>query len=104
MSQQQDPNGNQLNIELTEEVADGSYANLVVIQHSYAEFILDFVNIMPNTPKAKVKSRIILAPIHAKRLLRALADNVTNYESQHGTIDTKDVEMPLNFGGTTAQA
>ncbi len=104
MSQQQDPNANQLNIELTEEVAEGSYANLVVIQHSYAEFILDFVNIMPSTPKSKVKSRIILAPIHAKRLLRALADNVANYESQHGTIDTKDVEMPLNFGGPTAQA
>ena len=98
MSQQQDPNANQLNIELTEEVAEGSYANLVVIQHSYAEFILDFVNIMPSTPKSKVKSRIILAPIHAKRLLRALADNVANYESQHCTIDMKDVELPLNFG------
>lgn len=104
MSQQQDQNPNQINIELTEDVAEGSYSNLAIITHSYAEFILDFVNIMPGTPKSKVKSRIILAPIHAKRLLRALSDNINNYESQHGTIDMKDIELPLNFGGPTAQA
>lgn len=104
MSQEQDQNPNQLNIELTEEVAEGSYANLSIITHSYAEFIMDFINVMPGTPKSKVKSRIILAPIHAKRLLRALSENIANYEEQNGTIDMKEMDLPLNFGGPTAQA
>ncbi len=99
---------NQISIELNEEVAQGVYSNLAIITHSSAEFILDFVRIMPGVPKAQVKSRIILTPEHAKRLMLALKDNVAKYESVHGTI--KKVEnvggtvLPMNFGGPTAQA
>lgn len=77
---------NNLNIELTEEVAEGVYSNLAIIAHSNGEFILDFVRIVPNSPKAKVKSRVIVTPQHAKRLLRALADNVQKFEKQFGPI------------------
>jgi len=96
----------QLNIELSEEMADGAYANLAIITHSFAEFVIDFVNVMPNVPKAKVKSRIVMTPQHAKRLMKALIDNVKRFEAQHGNI--KDQEgasaMPFNFGTPTAQA
>ncbi len=91
----------QINIELEEEVAEGTYSNLAIINHSLSEFIVDFVNIMPGVPKAKVKSRIILTPQHAKRLTKALAENVTKFEQAHGEI--KDYELPpipLNFGPT----
>ncbi|NJC26354.1 DUF3467 domain-containing protein [Neolewinella antarctica] len=79
---------NQLNIDLPEDIAEGVYSNLAIIAHSNSEFIVDFVRIIPNTPKAKVKSRVILTPEHAKRLLNALADNIAKYEKQFGTIDT----------------
>jgi hypothetical protein len=95
----------QLNIEISEEVAEGAYANLAIITHSQAEFVIDFVNIMPGTPKSKVKSRIILTPQHAKRFMKALTENVTRYESASGKIqDLEEVQLPLNFGGPTAQA
>lgn len=94
----------QLNIELSEEMADGAYANLAIITHSFAEFVIDFVNVMPNVPKAKVKSRIVMTPQHAKRLMRALVDNVKRFEAQHGTIKEEAVNMPFNFGTPTAQA
>ncbi len=77
----------QLNIELSEEMSEGVYSNLAIISHSASEFVLDFVRIMPNTPKAKVKSRVILTPAHAKRLMNALQDNVQKYEQQFGRID-----------------
>ena len=77
---------NQLNIELSEEVAQGIYSNLAVISHSSSEFILDFIRLMPGVPKAKVKSRIILTPEHPKRLLGALQENVARYENQYGLI------------------
>lgn len=77
---------NQLNIELPEEIAEGIYSNLAIIAHSNSEFVVDFVRIVPNTPKAKVKSRVILTPQHAKRLLAALADNVQKFEKQFGPI------------------
>ena len=98
---------NQINVELSEDVAQGIYSNLAIITHSSAEFVLDFVRVMPGVPKAKVQSRIILTPEHAKRLLLALQDNIAKYESVHGKI--KDVQgggpvMPMNFGGPTAQA
>lgn len=96
---------NQLNIEISEEVAEGSYANLAIITHSHAEFVVDFVNVMPGTPKSKVKSRIILTPQHAKRLMKALIDNVEKFEAVNGAIkDLDEVQIPLNFGGPTAQA
>ena len=96
---------NQLNIELTEEVADGIYSNLAIITHSNSEFVLDFVKVMPGVPKAKVKARILLTPQHAKRLLAAIQDNVSKYESVHGTIkQTEGIGIPMNFGGPAAQA
>ena len=103
--EQQNPVPNQLNIEISEEVAEGTYSNLVIITHSHAEFIVDFANVMPGTPKSKVKSRIILTPQHAKRFLKALDDNIQRFEETHGVIkDQETVEFPLNFGGPTAQA
>ncbi len=96
---------NQLNIEISEEVSEGVYANLAIITHSHAEFVVDFVNVMPGTPKSKVKSRIILTPTHAKRFMKAMIDNVKKFESVNGNIqDIEAVELPLNFGGPTAQA
>jgi hypothetical protein len=96
---------NQLNIELTEEMAEGTYSNLAIITHSNAEFVVDFVNVMPGTPKSKVKSRVILTPMHAKRFMKALVENVERYEAANGTIaDMLPVEIPMNFGGPTAQA
>lgn len=95
----------QLNIELTEEMADGEYANLAIITHSFAEFVIDFVNVMPNVPKAKVKSRIVMTPQHAKRLMKALIDNVKRFEAQYGNIkDQETTAMPFNFGTPPAQA
>ena len=103
--QQQDPGQNQLNIELNEEMAEGTYSNLAIITHSNAEFVVDFINVMPSAPKAKVKSRIILTPQHAKRLLKALADNVKKFEQVHGNIkDIEPVSIPMQFGGPAAQA
>ena len=105
MQDQQLPQDQQLNIELTEDVADGSYANLAIITHSFAEFVIDFVNVMPNVPKAKVKSRIVMTPQHAKRLMRALVENVKRFEAQHGNIKDQEAgAMPFNFGGTAGQA
>jgi ribonuclease BN (tRNA processing enzyme) len=96
---------NQLNIEISEEVAEGQYANLVIITHSHAEFVLDFVNVMPGTPKSKVKSRIILTPQHAKRFMKALTENVNRFEAGNGKIqDLEEVQLPMNFGGPSAQA
>ncbi|MBA3829448.1 MAG: DUF3467 domain-containing protein [Taibaiella sp.] len=95
----------QLNIELSEEMADGAYANLAIITHSFAEFVIDFVNVMPNLPKAKVKSRIIMTPQHAKRLMRAMVDNVKRFEAQYGQIKEQETtNLPFNFGTPTAQA
>jgi len=96
---------NQLNIEISEETAEGQYANLAIITHSHAEFVIDFVNVMPGTPKSKVKSRIILTPQHAKRFMKALIENVSRFESVNGSIqDLEAVDLPMNFGGPTAQA
>lgn len=95
----------QLNIEISEEVAEGQYANLVIITHSHAEFVIDFVNVMPGTPKSKVKSRLILTPQHAKRFMKALSENVVRFETANGKIqDLEEVQLPMNFGGPSAQA
>ena len=77
---------NQLQIELKEEIAEGTYANLAIIAHSTSEFVLDFVRMMPGVSKAKVKSRIVMTPEHAKRLALALQDNLMRYEAQFGEI------------------
>ncbi|MBS9773681.1 MAG: DUF3467 domain-containing protein [Tenacibaculum sp.] len=97
--------GQQLDIELDQEMADGVYSNLAIINHSNTEFIVDFINIMPGMPKAKVKSRVILTPQHAKRLMNALAENVHRFEEAHGEIkDYEQPTIPMNFGGTTGEA
>ena len=96
---------NQLNIEISEEISEGVYANLAIITHSHAEFVVDFVNVMPGTPKSKVKSRIILTPFHAKRFMKAMIDNVKKFEAANGVIqDMEQVELPFTFGGPAAQA
>jgi Protein of unknown function (DUF3467) len=103
MAEQQ--GNNQLNIEISEEVAEGEYANLAIITHSHAEFVIDFVNVMPGTPKSKVKSRIIFTPQHAKRFMKALTENILRFEGTNGKIqDLEEVALPMNFGGPTAQA
>ena len=98
--------GNGLNLELDENLAQGTYSNLALINHSVSEFVVDFINVMPGVPKAKVKSRIILTPQHAKRLMKALNENVIKFEGQHGQIKDLDSSnnVPINFGGPTAQA
>jgi hypothetical protein len=100
-------NQTQISIELNEETAQGIYSNLAVITHSASEFVIDFIRLMPGVPKAQVKSRIILTPEHAKRLVAAMQDNIEKYEAVHGKIkEVKGTEppMPLTFGGPTAQA
>ena len=95
----------QINIELSDEMAEGTYSNLAIITHSHSEFIVDFIKMMPGAPKAKVKSRIILTPQHAKRLFKALQDNITKFERLHGEIIVPEAEnLPLNFGGPKAEA
>ncbi len=98
-------NKNQINIELTDEIAEGIYSNLAIIAHSSTEFIVDFIKLMPASPKAKVKSRIILTPQNAKRLYKALAENISKYEQTHGTIkDVNEKMPPFTMGGPAAQA
>lgn len=95
----------QINIELGAEVAEGTYSNLAIITHSHTEFVIDFVRLMPGVPKAKVKSRVVLTPQHAKRLMNALRENITKFESVHGPIkEIKGPGLPMNLGGPTAQA
>lgn len=96
----------ELNIELDEETAEGTYSNLVMIAHSPEEFILDFIRVVPGVQKARVKERIIITPQHAKRLLRALQDNVDRYEEDYGHIDTEGgaPDRPFHFGGPDAKA
>lgn len=101
-----DKNPNQINIELSEEVAEGVYSNLAMIAHSNSEFVIDFIRLMPGVPKAKVKSRIVITPEHAKRLLKALDDNIHKYEDTFGAIkQTEEApKFPINFGGTVGEA
>lgn len=89
-------NPDQLQIELKEEVAQGTYANLAIITHSTSEFILDFVRIMPGLPKAGVQSRIVMTPENAKRLMFALQDNIVKYEKNFGTIQMPEQQRNNN--------
>jgi hypothetical protein len=100
------PQQNQINIELSEEIAEGIYSNLAMIAHSNSEFVIDFIRLMPGVPKAKVKSRIVITPEHAKRLLSALKDNIQKYEATFGSIkQTNEMpQFPMNFGGTMGEA
>jgi len=101
----EEQNDNQLNIELSEDIAEGVYSNLAIITHSNSEFVLDFIRVMPGIPKAKVKSRVILTPEHAKRLLTAMEDNIAKFEAVNGRIKIQEEPpFPMNFGGTMGQA
>jgi len=106
MSEEKQKKRNQISIELSEEIAEGEYANLATIAHSNSEFVIDFIRLMPGTPKAKVKSRIIVTPEHAKRLLLALKENIEKYENAFGPIKQTDEapKFPINFGGTVGEA
>ncbi len=100
------PNPQQINIELSEEIAEGIYSNLAMIAHSNSEFVIDFIRLMPGVPKAKVKSRIVITPEHAKRLLNALKDNIEKYEANFGAIKPagEPPRFPMNFGGAIGEA
>lgn len=104
--QVKNPKANQINIELPEEVAEGVYSNLAMIAHSNSEFVIDFIRLMPGVPKAKVKSRVVITPEHAKRLLGALNDNIQKYEQMHGPIKQSNEapQFPMNFGGVAGEA
>ncbi len=91
------PGQQQVNIEIPEDKVDGTYANFVVITHSHAEFIMDFTRIVPGSDKAKVQSRVIMAPQNAKALLKALENNIQRYEQQHG-----EIKMGGESGGSQA--
>jgi transcriptional regulatory protein LevR len=97
---------NQVSIELNEEIASGIYSNLAVITHSNAEFVCDFIQMLPGMPKAQVKSRIIMTPLNAKRLVAALMDNIQKYEQNVGVILDDEMQSPptMNFGTPTTQA
>ena len=101
MSDNKEQKKGQINIELDEAVAEGIYSNLAIINHSVSEFVIDYVTIMPGTPKSKVKARIILTPQHAKRFHKALGDNIKRFEADNGSIqDVEQPPIPLNFGPT----
>jgi len=97
---------NQVNIELTEEISVGVYSNLAIITHSPSEFVNDFIQLMPGVPKGKVRSRVIMTPQNAKRLMQALQDNIQKYEQTFGKIQEVDGPPmpPMNFGTPTTQA
>ena len=94
-----------MNIELSESIAEGLYTNLAMIAYSREEFVIDFIRIMPNVPKAKVKSRVIITPEHAKRLVLVLEENIRKYEESFGDIkDTEQTNFPITFGGGGGEA
>ena len=101
MSDKKVSNEQQLNISIDEATSDGVYSNLAIINHSTSEFIVDFITVMPGSPKARVKSRVILTPEHAKRFFKALGDNIKRFETTNGDITTNETpSIPLNFGPT----
>lgn len=101
MDNNQNQQEGNINIQLNEMVAAGVYCNLALVNHSPSEFVLDFIQLMPGVQQANVRSRVILAPLHAKRVLSALQQNITNYEQQYGEI--KEVE-PFVVGQNNVQA
>lgn len=99
---------NQLNIELPEELAEGNYVNLALIAHSPSEFVMDFIRILPGIPKAKVKSRVVMTPDHAYRLMLALQENIQKFEANHGAImkegEDGSYPFPMNYNGPIGEA
>jgi len=104
MKSSNDKKGN-INLELDEKLAQGTYSNLALINHSVSEFVVDFINVMPGVPKAKVKSRIILTPQHAKGFSEALNENISRFEKSNGLIKDYDNQKSINLNfGPTAEA
>ncbi|MBO4372798.1 MAG: DUF3467 domain-containing protein [Bacteroidales bacterium] len=105
---QEEPKNNKptLSIEVPDDVLDGVYSNFAVVAHSSSEFVVDFVQVVPNSPKARVRSRVILNPEHAKRLLNALANNIENYENQFGEIKMPEqkIKFPIKFDSFKGEA
>lgn len=100
-----DQQENQMNIELSEDIALGVYSNLAVITHSPAEVVCDFIQMMPGMPKGKVRSRVLMTPQNAKRFLHALADNIEKYEQNFGVIEEPQTGMPpMHFGTPNTMA
>ena len=93
MNQNKNNPENQIEIELSEEIAQGIYSNLAIISHSSSEFVLDFIRVVPGVPKAKVKSRIILTPDHAKRLISALEENIEKFEKMNGPVSINNENL-----------
>jgi len=95
------PPHQQLNIELGDKEAEGIYANLAMITHSPTEIIIDFARVMPRTSKARVLSRIIMTPMHAKLLYKALTENLKKFEGQFGEIKVHGaphgISKPIGF-------
>lgn len=106
--QQQQQEENQINVELSEEMAEGEYVNLAMIAHSQSEFVIDFIKMMPGIPKARVKSRVILTPDHVYRLMQALKENIQKYEEVYGPItdDNSQIgfQFPMNYRGPIGEA
>lgn len=97
----------QINIELTEEMAEGVFVNLAMIAHSQSEFVIDFIRMMPNVPKAKVKARVVMTPDHAHRLLAALKENIARYEESYGELSESNqigFQFPMNYRGPIGEA
>jgi hypothetical protein len=108
MAKQQQQEENQINVELTEEIAEGEYVNLAMIAHSQSEFVIDFIKMMPGIPKARVKSRVILTPDHVYRLMNALKENIQRYEEAYGAISEDQSQIgfqfPMNYRGPIGEA
>jgi Protein of unknown function (DUF3467) len=106
--QQQQEEENQINVELSEEMAEGEYVNLAMIAHSQSEFVIDFIKMMPGIPKARVKSRVILTPDHVYRLMQALKENIQRYEEAYGAITDEQSQIgfqfPMNYRGPIGEA
>jgi Protein of unknown function (DUF3467) len=103
----ENPQETQMEVELSEDMAEGVYANLAMIAHSHSEFVLDFIRMMPGVPKAKVKARVVITPEHAQRLLQALKDNIRKYEEAYGKVtamEDQNFHFPMNFKGTVGEA
>lgn len=86
----------QLQIQLDDDVANGRYVNMALVNHTETEFTFDFIYVQPQQPKAKVLARIITSPRHMKRLITAMQENVAKYEARFGTIPVSDTESPMH--------
>jgi hypothetical protein len=98
MDKANEPKTKQIQIELDEKVGAGEYSNLAIVTHSPAEFVIDFTQVMPGMPKARVRARLIMAPLHVKAFAMALNDNIQKYEARFGEIQVTQDEWAKEFG------